>query len=155
MNLKCNNEIIELKKKLNDNITSLNSKNDIISNLNENLKNKDIIITDKDTQLEEFSKLMNEYNDKNMKNKNEIQKIIIENEKLKNDIKTTKMQLADREQTIIQLKNSISFLTKTFNKNMNLINYNINNALIKEDNNNFDVNQNLKNLVNKNQEMKN
>ena len=149
LNLKCNNEIIELKKKLNDNITSLNSKNDIISNLNENLKNKDIIITDKDTQLEEFSKLMNECNDKNMKNKNEIQKIIIENEKLKNDIKTTKMQLADREQTITQLKNSISFLTKTFNKNMNLINYNINNALIKEDNNNFDVNQNLKNLVNK------
>ena len=54
------------------------------------------------------------------------------------------MVLADRERTISELKKSISFLTKTFNKNMNIINYNISSALMKEENNNLDVNQSLK-----------
>ena len=59
------------------------------------------------------------------------------------------MVLKDRELTISELKNSITFLTKTFNKNMNLINHNINNTLMKEQNNNLDINQSLKELVSK------
>ena len=59
------------------------------------------------------------------------------------------MVLTDRELTISELKNSITFLTKTFNKNMNLINHNINNTLMKEQNNNLDINQSLKELVSK------
>ena len=76
----------------------------------------------------------------------------MDKEKLNNDIKTLKMVLADRERTISELKKSISFLTKTFNKNMNIINYNISSALMKEENNNLDVNQSLKELVGKMQD---
>ena len=152
LNLENNNEIIELKNQLDIIKSALNSKNDIIINLNEEIKKKEAIIENKELQLNENAQIIKEINNKNIRNKNENQKIQIDKEKLKSEIKTIKMVLADREHTISELKNSISFLTKTFNKNMSMINYNINSALMKEENNNLDVNQSLKELVGKMQE---
>ena len=86
---------------------------------------------------------------KNIQKRNEIQNINIENEKLKNEIKTINMLLVDRERTISAQKNSISFLTKSFNKNMNIINSKINNTMINEENDNIDINKGLKILVEK------
>ena len=149
LNLENNNEIIELKNKLDTLKDSINSKNDTILNLNEEIKKKELEIQNKESQINENNKTIQEINQKNIQNKNDNQKIQVEKEKLKNEIKTIKMVLAEREHTISELKNSISFLTKTFNKNMNIINYNINSALMKEENNNLDVNQSLKELVNK------
>ena len=116
------------------------------------MEKKDLIIQNKESQINELNLIIKELNNKNVKNKNEIQEIQIDKEKLKNEIKTIKMLLTDRERTISELKNSIQFLTKTFNKNINMINNNINNALMSEENNALDINQSLKQLVGKMQE---
>ena len=152
LNLENNNEIIDLKNNIDSSKTLMNSKNNMIANLNEDLNKKDTIIQNKENQINEQNQLIKELNSKNSKNKNEIQKSQIDKEKLRNEIKTLKMVLSDRERTILELKNSISFLTKTFNKNMNMINYNINTALMNEENNNLDVNQSLKELIGRMQE---
>ena len=152
INLQNNNEIIELKNKLDSSKDLLNTKNDTIANINDDLQKKDLIIQNKETQINELNLIIKEINNKNIKNKNEIQEIQIDKEKLKNEIKTLKMLLADRERTISELKNSIQFLTKTFNKNINMINNNINTALINEENSALDINQSLKQLVGKMQD---
>ena len=152
LNLENNNEIIELKNQLVIIKSSNESKNDDILNLNEELKKKDLIIQNKENQINEQNQTIKELKNKNIKNKNENQNFQIDKEKLKNEIKTLKMVLADREHTITELKKSLSFLTKTFNKNMDMINNNINSALMKEENNNLDINQSLKELVGKMQE---
>ena len=152
INLQNNNEIIELKNKLDSSKDLLNTKNDTIANINDDLQKKDLIIQNKETQINELNLIIKEINNKNIKNKNEIQEIQIDKEKLKNEIKTLKMLLADRECTISELKNSIQFLTKTFNKNINMINNNINTALINEENSALDINQSLKQLVGKMQD---
>ena len=152
INLEKNNEIINLKNKLDTSNALIFSKNDEIANLNEEIGRKDSIIQNKESQINEQKIIIEDNNNKNINNKNEIQKYQMDKEKLNNDIKTLKMVLADRERTISELKKSISFLTKTFNKNMNIINYNISSALMKEENNNLDVNQSLKELVGKMQD---
>ena len=149
LNLENNNEIIELKNKLDILKASSDSKNDDIVTLNEDNKKKDLIIQAKENQINEQNQIIKELDNKNINNKNDIQNIQIDKEKLKNEIKTLRMVLTDREHTISELKKSISFLTKTFNKNMNMINNNINSALMKEENNNLDINQSLKELVGK------
>ena len=149
LNLENNNEIIELKNKLDILKTSNDSKNDDIVTLNEDNKKKDLIIQAKDNQINEQNQIIKELDNKNTNSKNDIQTIQIDKEKLKNEIKTLRMVLTDREHTISELKKSISFLTKTFNKNMNIINNNISSALMKEENNNLDINQSLKELVGK------
>ena len=152
INLQNNNEIIDLKNKLDSSKALLASKNDDIANINDDMEKKDLIIQNKESQINELNLIIKELNNKNVKNKNEIQEIQIDKEKLKNEIKTIKMLLTDRERTISELKNSIQFLTKTFNKNINMINNNINNALMSEENNALDINQSLKQLVGKMQE---
>ena len=82
--------------------------------------------------MKEYTNIINETKNKNNQNMNDIKNMNIENEKLKSEIKTLKMLITDRERTISEQKNSISFLTKTFNKNMNMINNNVNNALNNE-----------------------
>ena len=152
LNLKNNNEILELKNKLDSSKALLTTKNDTLANINDDMEKKDSIIQNKEAQINELNLIIKELNNKNIKNKNEIQEIQIDKEKLKNEIKTIKMLLTDRERTISELKNSIQFLTKTFNKNINMINNNINNALMNEENNALDINQSLKQLVGKMQE---
>ena len=152
LNLENNNEIIDLKNKLDSSKALLAEKNDTIVSINDDTEKKDLIIQNKESQINELNLIIKELNNKNIKNKNEIQEIQIDKEKLKNEIKTIKMLLTDRERTISELKNSIQFLTKTFNKNINMINNNINNALINEENNALDINQSLKQLVGKMQE---
>ena len=149
INLDNNNEILELKNKIEEYKTTINTKQNEINTLNDTVNEKEILIKNKDNQINEFTDVINETKKKNAENKNEIQTFIIENEKLKNDIKTTKMLLADRERTITSQKNSISFLTKTFNKNINMINNNINNAMHNEENENYDMNKGLKIIVEK------
>ena len=149
INLDNNNEIIELKNKIEEYKTTLSTKQNEISNLNDTVIEKEILIKNKDNQLNEYTDAINEVKKKNAENKNEIQTFIIENEKLKNDLKTTKMLLADRERTITSQKNSISFLTKTFNKNINMLNNNINNAIHNEENENYDMNKGLKAIIEK------
>ena len=149
INLDNNNEIIELKNKIEEYKTTLSTKQNEISNLNDTVIEKEILIKNKDNQLNEYTDAINEVKKKNAENKNEIQTFIIENEKLKNDLKTTKMLLADRERTITSQKNSISFLTKTFNKNINMLNNNINNAIHNDENENYDMNKGLKAIIEK------
>ena len=149
LNLDNNNEILDLKNKIEEYKNNINSKQNEIITLNEAITEKEIIIKNKDNQISEFNNLINETKNKNIQNKNEIHSINIENEKLKNEIKTIKMLLADRERTITAQKNSISFLTKTFNKNINLINNNITNAMNNEENENIDKNKGLKLMVDK------
>ena len=149
INLENNNEIIDLKKKVEEYKNSLNSKQNEITILKENINEKEIIIKNKDNQINEFNNIIKESKNNNSKTKDEIQNINIEKEKLKNEIKTIKMLLADRERTISAQKNSISFLTKTFNKNINMINDNINNAMMNEENQNTDLNKGLKLMVEK------
>ena len=149
INLENNNEILDLKNKIEEYKTNINSKQNEINTLNENITEKEITIKNKDNQLKEYSDLLNETKTKNSQSKNEIQNINIEKEKYKNEIKTLKMLLADRERTISAQKNSISFLTKTFNNNLNMINNNINNAMMNDDNENIDANKGLKIMVEK------
>ena len=149
INLDNNNEIIELKNKIEEYKNTINTKQNEINVLNENINEKEILIKNKDNQISEYTDIINETKNKNIQNKNEIQNYNIENEKLKNEVKTTKMLLADRERTISSQKNSISFLTKTFNKNINLINNNINNAMMNDENEKFDMNKGLKAMVEK------
>ena len=149
LNMDNNNEIIDLKNKIDKYKNNLNSKHNEITSLNENINEREIIIKKKDNQINECNTLINEIKNINNQNKNEIQNINLENEKLKNEMKTIKMLLADREKTISAQKNSISFLTKTFNKNMNIINNNINNAMNHEENESMNINKGLKIMVEK------
>ena len=149
INIENNHEKIDLKNKAEEYKNAVKLRQNEIKALNENIKEKDIIIKNKENQIVEYTEIINKTNNKNIQNKNQIQNSNIENEKLKNEIKTIKMLLADREKTIESLKNSISFLTNTYNKNINLINNNINNALSNDETENFDINKGLNLIIEK------
>ena len=149
INIENNHEKIDLKNKAEEYKNVIKLKQNEIKALNENIKEKNVIIKNKENQISEYSEIINKTNDKNIENKNQIQNSNIENEKLKNEIKTIKMLLSDREKTIESLKNSISFLTNTYNKNINLINNNINNALSNDETENFDINKGLNIIIEK------
>ena len=149
INIENNHEKIDLKNKAEEYKNVIKLKLNEIKALNENIKEKDIIIKNKENQISEYSEIINKTNNKNIQNKNQIQNSNIENEKLRNEIKTIKMLLSDREKTIESLKNSISFLTNTYNKNINMINNNINNALSNDETENFDINKGLNIIIEK------
>ena len=138
INLDNNNEIIKLKNKIEDLKKNNNSKENEISILNENINKSNLLINNKDNTIKELNNLINEIKNKNEKSKKEINDVNIENEKLKNEVKSIKLLLTDREHTISAQKNTISFLTETFNKNMNIINENMNKAIINSENENED-----------------
>ena len=71
-----------------------------INTLNDNIIEKDLIIKNKDNQLNEYNDIIKLSNNKNMQNKNELQNLSIEKEKLKNEIKTIKMLM----KTLILIK---------------------------------------------------
>ena len=152
INIESNNNILELKNKLNDTKISLDSKNDIISNLNQKIKNDNLSLKAKESQLNELNKIIQDSNNKNINIKNDLNNALIEKEKLNNEIKNLKLLISNKDNTISELKNSISFIFKIFNQNMSKINYNINNAFMKEENDTLDLNKNLKILTQKMQE---
>ena len=108
-----------------NNLSKLNSKIEILNNnlktkeheisiIQNTLSEKEQIIKNKDKQINEYNNIINDNKTKNSRNKNDLQNLTMDNSKLKNEIQTLKVFLTDREKTIDSLKNSLSFLTKTF-----------------------------------------
>ena len=149
INIDNNKDILELKNSINDLNNNLEIKDNEINKMKERINKDENLLKQNESKLDEYNKLIIELKNKNENYQNELRNNGIQSEKYKNEIKSLNILLSDRETTISELKNSIKFLTKTFNKNMNIINDNINNAMNNEKNENLDLNKELKELVEK------
>ena len=130
INLENKNKIIKLKNEIEDFKNKYNSKQNEISLLNENINKSNLLINNKDNRIKELNDMINEMQNKSEENQKKMNDVIIENEKIKNEVIAIELLLTDRENTISAQKNTISFLTENFNKNINLINKNINDAIM-------------------------
>ena len=124
------NKIIKLKNEIEDFKNKYNSKQNEISILNENINKGNLLINSKDNRIKELNDMINEMKNKSEESQKEMNDVIIENEKIKNEVKAIELLLTDRENTISAQKNTIPFLTENFNKNINIINKNINDAIM-------------------------
>ena len=108
----------EINQKFNGINEILNTKNVQIEQCKKEVElkekeNKDILV-----KIENLENNFSEIKTQITQHKNEMQKEIFEKEKLKTQIETMQVFLRDREKTIQNLKNSMMFLTKTFDNDL-------------------------------------
>ncbi len=110
---KLNNKIYQL-------MDIINIREKEIANLNYKINSKDSELIDFNLKLKENERIINQNKIDSIKNKNDLQAILFDNEKLKAQIKSLQLLLQDREKTIESLKNSVSFLSKSFDNNLKI-----------------------------------
>jgi len=154
---KLNNKIYQL-------MDIINYREKEIANLNYKINTKDNELIDFNLKLEKNEKIINQNKIDSIKYKNDLQSVLFDNEKLKAQIKSLQLLLEDREKTIESLKNSISFLSKSFDNNLKIKIVNKNNnedeSLMKkniEQNNEiiFGLENQIKKLKEENVDLKN
>ena len=154
---KLNNKIYQL-------MDIINQREKEITNLNYKINSKDSELIELNLKLKENERIISQNKIDSIKNKNDIQSILFDNERLKAQVKSLQLLLEDREKTIESLKNSVSFLSKSFDNNLKIKIVNKNNnedeSLMKkniEQNNEiiFGLENQIKNLKEENVDLKN